>query len=107
MLQAMKDKALSTGAKIAINQHIREYGSITNLSLNSKFKSMHMNVLLHGEQEPIEVQVENYLITEGNQLKISGVATSREWINTLALNHLEGKEFAISSEYAQMLKAIV
>jgi hypothetical protein len=107
MLQTMKDKALSTGAIIAINQHINEYGSITNLSLNSKFKSIHMDVLLHGEKEPIEVQVENYLFTEDNQLRISGVTTSREWINTLALNHLESKEFSLPSEYAQILKTIV
>lgn len=40
MLNTMKDKALSTGAKIAINKQIGEYGEVLDLHLNSKFKTM-------------------------------------------------------------------
>ena len=107
MLQAMKDKALSKGAKIAINQQIHEYGEITKLNINSKFKSIDLEVLLHGESDNIKVQVEYYEITEDNHFRISGVATPRSWINTLISNHFEGKEFKVPSEYAQMLNAII
>jgi len=107
MFQGIKDKALSTGAKIALNKQLSEYGQITTLQLNSKLKSMNIKFLLDGETEPISVEVEHYEITEDNELKISGITTSRAWINTLAHNYLEGKGFQVPSEYAQMLRAIV
>ena len=107
MIQAMKDKALSTGAKIAMNQYAKSYGEITHLTLNSKFKSMMITILLYGEKESLDVNIEHYEITEDNHLKISGVTTSRIWLNTLANTHFEGKEFKIPSEYAQMLRSIV
>jgi hypothetical protein len=107
MLQAMKDKALSKGAKIAINQQIHEYGVITKLNLNSKFKSIGLEALLNGESESIKVQVEHYEITEDNHLRVSGVTTSKSWLNTLISNNFEGKEFKVPTEYAQMLKAII
>ena len=107
MLQAMKDKALSAGAKIAINQQINEYGEIVKLSLNSKFKSMDLEVKLDGESDNLTVQIENYEITEDNHLKVSGITTSRVWINKLASKYLENKEFTVPDEYTQMLRAIV
>ena len=107
MIQAMKDKALSKGAKIAINQQIHEYGEITKLKLNSKFNSIDLEVVLHGESESMKVQVEHYEITEDNHFRISGVTTSRSWINTLISNHFEGREFRVPLEYAQMLKVII
>ncbi len=107
MLQAMKDKALSKGAQLAINQQINEYGEIVKLNLNSKFKSMELEVKLDGESENLTVQIERYEITEDNHLKVSGITTSRAWINKLASKYLEGKEFIVPDEYAQMLRAIV
>lgn len=107
MLQVMKDKALSTGAKIAINQYIKDYGEVVKLDLNSKFKSMNLEVKLDGEYESLTVQIENYAITEDDRLRISGITTSRTWINKLASKYLEGKEFQVPAEYAQMLRTIV
>lgn len=107
MLQKMKDKALSHGAKMAINQHISEYGEIVKLSLNSKFKSMDMEIMLDGEDESLKIQVDHYEIIEENSLRISGVTTSKAWITTLAHTHLEGKTFPIPDEYAKMLKAVI
>ena len=103
----MKDKALSTGAKIAINQYIKEYGEIVKLNLNSKFKSMDLEIMLDGEHESLTVQIENYAITEDDCLRISGITTSRTWINKLASKYLEGKEFRVPTEYAQMLRTMV
>ena len=107
MLQAMKDKALAHGAKITINQHIGEYGEIVKLTLNSKFKSMDMEIMLDGEDESVKIHVEHYEITEENSLRISGVTTSKAWITTLAHTHLEGKTFDVPDEYAKMLKAVM
>lgn len=107
MFQKMKDNALSHGAKIAMNEHISEYGKIVKLNLNSKFKTMDMEVLLDGEDKCISIQVEHYEITEDNTLKISGVTTSKTWITMLAHTYLESKTFVIPYEYAKMLKEII
>ena len=107
MIQKLKDKALSHGARVAMNQHISEYGEIVKLNLNSKFKTMDMEIQLDGEDECINIQVEHYEITEENTLRISGVTTSKAWITTLAHTHLEGKFFDVPDEYAKMLKAVI
>ena len=107
MLEKMKDIALSHGAKMAINKQISEYGEIVKLNLNSKFKTMGMEILLDGEKESVKIQVEHYEITEENTLRISGVTTSKAWITTLAHTHLEGKSFDVPDEYAKMLRAVI
>lgn len=107
MLQKMKNLALSHGARITMNHHISEYGEIVKLNLNSKFKTMDMEIMLDGENECINIQIEHYEITEENTLRISGVTTSKAWITTLAHTHLEGKTFDVPDEYAKMLRAVI
>ena len=107
MLQKMKDVALSHGARIAMNKQISEYGEIIKLNLNSKFKTMDMEIMLDGEKESVKIQIEQYEITEENTLRISGVRTSKAWITTLAHTHLEGKTFDVPDEYAKMLRAVI
>ena len=80
------------------------------LNLDSKEKSIELEVMLDGEKEPLTVKVDNYTLDEEQGrffLKIYGVQTSRAWINTIASSYLEGKSFEIPAEYAKMLKVIV
>ena len=110
MLKKMKDAALSKGAKMAINNQIKEYGKMLKLNLNSEQKSIEIEVLLEGEHEPLKVHVRNYEMTEEHGkhfLKVHGVTTSRAWINTMVSSYLEGKTFEIPSEYAKMLKVVI
>ncbi len=110
MFKKMKDTTLSKAAKIAINTQIKEYGKMLKLNLDSKQKSIEMEVMLDGEHEPLSVHVRNYEMTEENGkhfLKVHGVTTSRAWINTMASSYLEGKTFEIPAEYAKILKVIV
>jgi len=109
-IKAGKDAALSTGAKMAINNQIKEYGEMLKLNLDSENKSIDMEVMLEGEKEPLKVHVQKYAIMqEGDKhfLKIQGVQTSRAWINTIASSYLEGKTFEIPVEYAKILKVVV
>ena len=110
MFKKMKDAALSKGVKVAINGYIKEYGKMLKLNLDSKNKSISLEVLLEGEKEPLTVTVQRYELTEEkgkHLLKIYGIQTSRAWINTMAASYLEGKSFEIPNEYAKMLKVIV
>jgi len=108
--QEMKDIALSHGAKLAMNKQIESYGEVQKLHLNSKKKSIDMEVILKGEIEPLSVHIKNYSLSEldgVHHLSVSGVTTSRTWINTVASEYLEGKAFEIPTEYAKMLKAVM
>jgi hypothetical protein len=110
MLKKMKDAALSKGAKIAINNQIKEYGKMLKLNLDSEKKSIEMEVMLEGEKESLTVNVQRYEMTQQGDkhfLKIQGVKTSRTWINTVASSYLEGKTFEIPAEYAKMLKVVI
>ncbi len=105
----MKDTALSKSAQVAINNHIKEYGKMLKFHVDSQTKSLEMDVMLEGEVEPLKVHIQHYEMTEeGGRhfVELTGITTSRAWINTLATPYLEGKRFEIPAEYARMLKVV-
>lgn len=109
MFDKLKDAGISKGAQMAINNQIKEYGKVLRLNLDSKAKSIELEVELKGEKAPLSVSVERYNIIEDSGrhfVEINGVNTSREWINIVASSYLEGKHFEIPAEYAKMIKVI-
>ena len=110
MLEWMKDKALSKGAVITINKYLEPYGEVQTLKIDTKKKSISMEVLLKGEHDVLKVAIEKYTLIERdgkNLLQVTGLTTSREWVNTLASTYLEGREFEVPSEYADMLMTVL
>ncbi len=110
MLKKIKDSALSKGAKIAINNYIKEYGKMLKLNLDSKQKSIELEVMLDGENEPLHVKVNHYKLSQENgcyYLVAEDIVTSRAWINTVATQYLHGQKFEIPKEYAKLLKVVV
>ena len=106
----MKDMALSKGAKIAINKQIEAFGEVRSLTLDTKNKSIELDVMLEGELEMLHVNVGKYEITgeQGSKkLSVSQISTSRKWINTLAAKYLEGKSFDLPDEYAKTIEALI
>ena len=110
MLEWMKDKALSKGAVITINKYLEPYGEVQTLKIDTKKKSISMEALLKGEHDSLAIEIEKYTLAERDGkhlLQITGLKTSREWINILSATYLEGREFEIPSEYADMLRIMV
>ena len=110
MFGTMKDKALSKGAQMAINSQMDDYGKIQSLHLNSKTKSIDMEIMLNGEIELLKVHIAKYELTETAgrpKLKVKGVTTSRVWINKLVSARLEGRTFDIPDEYGKMLRTMI
>ena len=106
----MKDMALSKGAKVAINKQIESFGEVTALSLDTKNKSVELDVMLEGELATLHVSVGKYEITGEvgrKKLRVSEISTSRKWINTLAAKYLEGKSFDLPDEYAKSIEALI
>ncbi|OQX59194.1 MAG: hypothetical protein B5M52_03925 [Helicobacteraceae bacterium 4484_230] len=110
MFGKMKDKALTAGAKMAVNSKIKGYGEMLKLNLDSKNRCIEIEVMLDGEKETLEVTVERYELSEEdgkNFLKLHGIKTSRAWIDVVTASYLEGRAFEIPAEYVKMLKIVI
>jgi len=110
MLKSLKDKTLSFAIKSAINFKIREFGEMLKLNLDSKNKTIELEVMLLGEKEPLYVNVGKYEIIKENDkyyLLAKDIKTSREWINILAKNYLENQKFEIPQNIAKTLQIVV
>lgn len=110
MFKKAKDAMLSSGAKKFIESQIKEYGQVLKFNLDSKTKSIELEVMLEGEKEPLHVKVNRYEMNEEDgkdYIIINDVVTSRTWINAVAAKYLQGKRFKVPSEYASMLKMMI
>ena len=109
MLASLKDKTVSFALKQTVNFKIKEFGEMLNLNLDSQNKTIKLELMLLGEKEPLNVQVETYEISEEDgkfYLIAKDVKTSREWINIIAKNHLENQKFEIPQNIAKTIKII-
>ena len=105
-----KDKGLSVAVQTAINYKIKEFGEMIKFNLDSKTKTIELEIMLDGEKEPLNVKVNSYKLTQEDDkyyLVANDIVTSRAWINTVASQYLSGQKFQIPAEYAQMLKLVV
>lgn len=110
MFNGVKDKGVSVAVKKAINYKIKEFGEILNFNLDSKTKTIELEIMLEDEHEPLHVKVNSYSINEEDGiyfLVAKDIETSRAWINTMASQYLSGQKFKIPAEYAKMLKVVV
>jgi hypothetical protein len=105
-----KDKALSMAIKKAINFKLKEIGEMLELKLDSKQKTLDLEVLLDGEKEALGIHIGTYTIDEieGKYfLSVKDITTSRAWINTLIEQYFQQNRFEIPEEYAKMLKVVI
>jgi hypothetical protein len=110
MLHRLKDRALSRGIAFLLNTRMERFGRVLRLELDTRSKSIEMELELRGEREPLHLRVERYIIRrEGDRYLLvgEGIVTSREWINHLLETHLGEPSIEIPERYAKMLTAIV
>jgi len=105
-----KDKSLSVAVQTAINYKIKEFGEMLKFNLDSKTKTIELELMLDGEKEPLHVKINNYELREDGDkyyLVANDIITSRAWMNTVASQYLSGQKLEIPAEYAHMLKLVV
>lgn len=81
-----KDKIISNALQSFANAIIDDYGKLLDLVVNSKDKTIFLNVLLKGEKEVLKIIFSNYsIVTEHKKsyFQFDSISTSREWINVL------------------------
>ena len=110
MFKKAKDALLSSGARKFMDTQIEEYGKVLKFNLDSKEKSIELEVMLEGEKEPLHVKINRYELQQvdgKDYITIQDVHTSRAWINTVVSQYLEGKKFEIPAQYASLLKMMI
>jgi len=96
--------------KRGIEQFLKEYVTrMVNLSIDPEKKTVRFSVELKGEEGPIEVDVKKYELEnrEGKLfLVIHELSISKEWMNVLATQMIQGRLFEMSGGQKKMLEVL-
>ncbi len=98
LIHRAKEKALDATARLWLQQKLKRFGSMTSLHIDSKLKTIRLELELKGEPSPITVEVENYELLERNDeafLRINKISTSREWMTVLLREFIPNQQFRI------------
>lgn len=81
-----------------------------NLSIDSRSKSLRLEILPKGETEPITIVLEQYELLsgpDGTFLVVHRATASREWISLLLGDFLPGRRIRLPEKYAAALRLVL
>lgn len=106
MFSAAKDAMASRAAQAYVNNRIARYGQLQELRIDSRAHTMEGTCLLHGDREPITVNVDRYEIAERNGTKFLTVQKcrcARPWLQNLLTDFVEGRSVELPGWAASAL----
>jgi hypothetical protein len=71
---------------------------MTKLEIDSKSKTIHVQLKLKGESEPITITVGRYEVVDENGttfLEVKEIAASREWMDVVLRDYVPGRKFEV------------
>ncbi len=83
---------------------------MTELSIDTKKKTVRLRLELLGEAEPVEVQITKYSLKnkgEEARLVIEDATASREWLAVALREFVVGQSFPVSAKAGVLLKLLV
>ena len=109
VLRRSKDATLAFTTRLAINTKLRGIGEMTELSIDTKKKTVRLRLELIGEVEPIEIEIVRYkLNTKGDKLylTIEEAKASREWLTVALKEFAAGQTLPIPAKAGTLLKLL-
>lgn len=109
-LDKTKGQAVSLAGRQILNSYLEKYGTMLNFSVQPETKSIDAEILLKGEQSPIKLTLSGYEIggsAEKPTLRIAKVAASREWLEVVLREFVEGKPIDLPPKAAPLLKILL
>jgi hypothetical protein len=106
MFAAAKDAVAAQAARAFINDRIARYGTLQELKIDSRNKTMRAVCLLQGEREPVTVLIDNYKITgagENCAVEVLACSCSRAWLQNLLSDFVIGRRVPVPSWAAAAL----
>jgi hypothetical protein len=98
MFSAAKDAMTGAAARKFVNDRIARYGSVTNLRLDSKTRSIEVTCDLQGEVSPVTVRIGRYEIEESGGKKFfraMNFSCSRPWLERALEDFVVGRRFEL------------
>jgi hypothetical protein len=89
---------------------IERYGRMLNLSVDSKLKTIHVEVLLKGEKDPTTIIIHEYtIVNEGDEtfIIVKKAASSKEWLDLLIKDFIQDRKFPVPRKYTNALKIVL
>jgi hypothetical protein len=84
--------------RCVLNNMLKEFGVMTSILIDSKSKTIAIEVELKGEDRPIRIQVKEYVIEpkgDGSLLRIGNISFSREWMDVIGKKFLADAKLSI------------
>ena len=109
LVQGSKDTALAFAVRSLLNTRLGAFGEITELSLDTSRRSAQLRCILHGEVEPIDLDVRNYKIEHvdgDNWLTVVDAVASREWLTAALQQFVLGRRFHVSAKAGAALRLL-
>ncbi len=106
----IKGQAVSLAARQFLNNYLEAYGSMLNFSVQPETKTIYAEILLKGEQSPIKLTLSGYEIggtAAQPTVSIAKAEASREWLQTVLEEFVEGKAFDLPPKAAPLLKMLL
>lgn len=111
LLSGAKDRVMEYAALSYLNAKLLvPYGRATSLEIDSKARTLRMNLELKGEAAAVELEITEYEIVneEGRYFGVvKGVRTSREWLTALAQDQLCNRKFELGPKAGPLLMKLM
>jgi hypothetical protein len=102
-----KDWLIEKTAMAMLNQSVlKPYGTLTRLKLDTATRSLEAELELKGESQPVRIHVPEYQLIEednGVWVVIKSIATSRDWLTSLARDFAVGRKFQLPESVRSFL----
>jgi hypothetical protein len=109
LLRKPKDAALAFGLQGFVNVRLRGIGEMTDISIDTKKRTIRLRLQLAGESKPVEILVRKYSVKrrgDGARLLVEDAAASRKWIEVALREFVVGRSFTIPARAAALLKLL-
>ncbi len=106
MLSAAKDLMTSKAAKAFVNEKIKNYGKVGDLTIDSKRRRIDVVCQLNGEVSPIGVTIVKYAIEQQagkTFIEVLDSSATRPWMQAAMRDHLHGRKIELPSWAAAAL----
>ena len=105
-----KGAGVSLAGKQFLSSYLQKYGKMLNFSVHPDTKKIYAEILLKGEEAPIKLTLDGYEISgpaDKPTLRVAKVGASREWLEVVMKEFVEGKTFELPPKAAPLLKLLL
>jgi hypothetical protein len=108
-MRGSKDAAIAFAARSFLNGRLSAIGEVTEITLDTGRRRARLRVTLRGEPVPIDVELREYRLEQGNGgdwLRVVEAVASRDWLTAALRQFAVGRRFHIPPKAARTLQLL-